>query len=749
MIKHKLIIFQIICNSTAAIVISAFFKEYISLSIYGSILLFTILFCILKQQKLQQVIQFILILLIQENSKYNKMEFQHFQFQLFWIYLAYQLIQNNSTFELPILLELLFSSIINIIISFEAYNSKFYYSITTASIYTLSIITYYYYKNKESFIKSLDLELVTPKINEFQRIFTNKTQTPRNNEIQIFDHLPIGLVVLTQDHDFQYMNKRARTLLERASNTQITEDNVVIIIKELLKKCINDKIASVGNLSRPSQTRIHQLLSKFNQKQRVSMPHLDDNFIKQIDPINSILHQYNDFVPYSQQFMDSKYRIQYTYKGKKRCFRFHFMKHHYQIIINLLDETSKIGKLDQKSKHIFQNQLLNSFSHELKTPLNCIQQLLEVIMLKVNSELQENIVKPIKWQTDLLLCQINDILDYASFEINDFNWDFSLFYLEDLLQECISIYFQGCKQKNIELKIESNSEDKHMINNDYKRLKQVIVNLLNNSIKFTQQYGEIVLKIQELKNNMYQIQVIDSGLGLSQEQLCQLQINIEQDNLENEYNQFHVGLGLKVANRLIIGLSSLKKGLKINSTLNKGTIISFIIEDFIEDNKSQASETQVKDVQLSRQLSQLTTREFKFIKQIICKCNKILIVDDIPFNHHALKMILNELNCQADSVYDGQQAIDLVQQRIKNNKCHPFYSLILMDIEMPKQNGFEASLKIKQILGDQSDQTTIVMCSAYDNQDCIKMCQRCLMSDVLPKPITKMSLQYILEKYLR
>ncbi|CAD8109269.1 unnamed protein product [Paramecium sonneborni] len=678
------------------------------------------------------------------------MEFQHFHYQLSWIYLAYQLIKNNSTFELPILLELLFSSIIKIIISFDAYNSKFYFAITTTFIYALSIIAYYYIKSKEQFTKSLDLELVTPKINEFQRIYTNKTQTSRNNEIQIFDHLPIGLVVLTQDHDFQYMNKRARALLERASNTQITEDNVVIIIKELLKKCINDKITSVGNLTRPSQTRIHQLLSKFNQKQRVSLPHLDDNFLKQIDPINSILHQQNDFVPYSQQLMDNKYRIQFNYKGKKRCFRFHFTKHHYQILINLLDETSKIGKLDQKSKHIFQNQLLNSFSHELKTPLNCIQQLLEVVMLKVDSDLQENILKPIKWQTDLLLCQINDILDYASFEINDFNWDFSLFYLEDLLQDCISIYLSACKQKKIELKLETNSsEDKQMINNDYKRLKQVIVNLLNNSIKFTQQYGEIVLRVSDIKNNMYLIQVIDTGLGLSQEQLSQLQMNIEQDNQENEYNQFHVGLGLKVANRLILGLSSLKKGLKINSTLNKGTIISFTIEDFLEENKSQVSEINLKDAQISRQLSQLTTREFKFIKQIICKCNKILIVDDIPFNHHALKMILNELNCQADSAYDGQQAIDLIKSRIKNNNCHPYYSLILMDIEMPKQNGFEASLKIKQILGDQSDQTTIVMCSAYDNQECVQMSQRCFMSDVLPKPITKMSLQYILEKYLR
>ncbi|CAK61351.1 unnamed protein product (macronuclear) [Paramecium tetraurelia] len=420
-------------------------------------------------------------------------------------------------------------------------------------------------------------------------------------------------------------------------------------------------------------------------------------------------------------------------------------------MINLLDETSKIVKLDQESKHIFQNQLLNSFSHELKTPLNCIQQLVEVVMLKVNTDLQENILKPIKWQTDLLLCQINDILDYASFEINDFRWDFQLFFLEDLLQECISIYYQACKQKDIDLKLEMNSQDKHMVNNDYKRMKQVIVNLLNNSIKFTQQQGEIVLKVQEAKNNMYLIQVIDTGLGLSSEQLWQLQMNIEQDNLQSEYHQFHVGLGLKVANRLIRGMSSLQNGLNIDSTLNKGTIISFTIEDFLEDNNSQGSgsETIMKDAQLSRQLSQLTTREFKFIKQIICKCNKILIADDIPFNHHALKMILQELNYQADSVYNGQQAIDVVQQRIQNNKCHPFYSLILMDIEMPKQNGFEASLKIKQILGDQCDQTTIVMCSAYDNQECIKMCQNCLMSDVLPKPITKMSLQYIIEKYLR
>ncbi|CAK61352.1 unnamed protein product (macronuclear) [Paramecium tetraurelia] len=309
MIKLKLIIYQIICNSLAAIIISAIFEEYISISIYGSILLFTILFCIMKQSKLQQVIQFILILLIQENSRYNQKEYQHFQFQLSWIYLAYKLIQNNPNLELLILLELLFSSVIQMIISFEAYNSTFYLSLSTTIIYTLIIIAYQCQKRKEQYLKSLDLELMTPKMNEFQRILINKAQTTRSNEIQILDHLPIGLVVLTLDHNFQYMNKRARILLERASNTQITEDNVVIIIKELLMKCFNEKITSLGNLFRPSQTRINQLITKFNQKQRVSMPNLDDNFIKQIDPINSILNQSNDFAPNSQQFMDAPQHI--------------------------------------------------------------------------------------------------------------------------------------------------------------------------------------------------------------------------------------------------------------------------------------------------------------------------------------------------------------------------------------------------------------------------------------------------------
>ena len=78
---------------------------------------------------------------------------------------------------------------------------------------------------------------------------------------------------------------------------------------------------------------------------------------------------------------------------------------------------------------------------------------------------------------------------------------------------------------------------------------------------------------------------------------------------------------------------------------------------------------------LSRQLSQLTTRtrEYKFIQSLVCKCNKILIVDDIPFNHHALKLILKDLNQQADSAYDGNSAVDMVTNRSLNNKCHPFY----------------------------------------------------------------------------
>ncbi|CAD8133383.1 unnamed protein product [Paramecium octaurelia] len=275
------------------------------------------------------------------------------------------------------------------------------------------------------------------------------------------------------------------------------------------------------------------------------------------------------------------------------------------------------------------------------------------------------------------------------------------------------------------------------IRSDFDRILQILVNLLNNQVKFTRQQGVIKLNIQRV-GSLYQFEVYDTGCGISTEKLFlinKILSNTEVDLArrgEEDYIQY-VGLGLKVSSQIARNLCD-NGELFITSQLNQYTNNRFIVKDL-----------QSYDEALTIPTDEGIQEPYKSNLKRQCNCLNVLIVDDIPFNHLAFKTVLKYFNIKSDSAYDGSMAIDMIKTRYQT--CNCTYKLIFMDIDMPGIDGYQATKEIYQFLEQQNTSTVIIMCSAFDSKENIDIAYKSGMKDILPKPIENSRLKTILYKY--
>ncbi|CAD8161675.1 unnamed protein product [Paramecium pentaurelia] len=491
------------------------------------------------------------------------------------------------------------------------------------------------------------------------------------------------------------------------------------------------------------------------------------------------------------------------------------------IIIKNITHKHKFQQI--RDEQIIHHSLIKSFSHELRTPLNSCQNMLNLIQQFQSEDEFKTCLGIAQNSIKLLIHQINDILDYAAIQSYQFSYHITQFPIDLIIQEVKELYKCQMLLKKIKFKILVSKNLKDLVMcNDKQRILQILVNLLNNSIKFTKEGGCIHLNITEKEYYCINIEVKDNGIGIAEEQLNLIQSSlydtsefgaILKQNAEIKKN----GLGLSIVAKLVQGLTKAQDNkLIINSQKYQGTAVSFQVENLqinqnsfqqssnlftlqtgkfnqseifytfnkiksddkilnntfsqIQDdreNQEQNSETykatsRLNDFEIQQEILLPVSHEYfphKFIssckdfqefdlesskiqkqKQMCQKCFHVLVVDDIPFNQIALKMMLKHYNIEADSVFDGFQAIEKVKQKLQQH-CQ-IYELIFMDIEMPGMDGFQAS---KQILKITQNQSTIVICSAYDTQENYIKGSKLGINTFLPKPVNPNELKVVLE----
>ncbi|PQB06748.1 hypothetical protein BST83_05950 [Polaribacter filamentus] len=385
----------------------------------------------------------------------------------------------------------------------------------------------------------------------------------------------------------------------------------------------------------------------------------------------------------------------------------------------------KLVKANEKAEELagFKDQFLANMSHEIRTPLGIIIGFTKILLRNAADENQKDQLTAIKTSGDTLLVVINDILDLSKIEAGKMTLEKTELKVPDLINTVLNNFKLQLEEKEQTLKTDYDKCLPKWLLGDPVRINQILFNLIGNAIKFTPSGGFIGVKLNLLKQDkervFIEIIVSDSGIGIPKDKIDKIFNQYSQSNEYTTREYGGSGLGLNIVKQLI----DLMQGtILVKSSLGNGstfTITIPLLKTYTIENKTK------KIVSNDEKLEPL-------------KNIKILIVDDMLINQFLAKTIIEHLGFKSDIADNGEIAIALLE---KND-----YDIILMDLQMPKMNGWETCIHIRNKMRGQKSRTPIIALSADVSKRDIDRCKEVGMDDYVSKPINETEL---LEKITR
>lgn len=367
-------------------------------------------------------------------------------------------------------------------------------------------------------------------------------------------------------------------------------------------------------------------------------------------------------------------------------------------------------------------KFLANMSHEIRTPMNAVLGFSRLLTEFDLDKKAAEYVQTIYTSAENLLIIINDVLDVSKIESGKLSIENIDFDLKKTIYNVKNMLDNIAKNKNLYLNIEEpeNSWHQYIVGDPY-RINQILLNLVNNAIKFTNEGGVTISISQEQASEssvQTKIEVIDTGIGIKKEAQKAVFESFNQEDAETTRKFGGTGLGLTISKQLV---EIMNGQIGLVSEVGKGSNFHFTITN--EISGENANNKLYQDKNTNGEIIDLSS-------------SKILLVDDNEVNRELAEIYLKRLNCQLDFAENGQVAID----KALANK----YDLIFMDIQMPIKDGVSAT---KEIL-EHNDNINIVGMSAHVLKEEIDRCMHAGMKDYLIKPFKSEDLYSICYKYL-
>jgi PAS domain S-box-containing protein len=364
------------------------------------------------------------------------------------------------------------------------------------------------------------------------------------------------------------------------------------------------------------------------------------------------------------------------------------------------ENNTKIAQDAVKSKQ----QFLSNMSHEIRTPMNAIIGFTKVILKTELNDKQREYLNAIKTSGDSLIVLINDILDLAKVDAGKMSFEKIPFRLSASISSMLHLFEPKILEKNLKLITEYDKRIPEVIMGDSVRLHQIILNLVSNAVKFTNQ-GSISVKVKLLAENEQHITVQfivkDTGIGIVDSKIESVFDNFQQASSGTARLYGGTGLGLAIVKQLV---ESQDGTISVKSEIDKGSVFEFTLDFEKTFNEPRFEEILELD------------EDNKNIK--------VLVVEDIALNQLLMKTLLDDFGFERDIASNGLIAIEKLESKT--------FDIILMDLQMPEMNGFEATEYIRNTM---NSKVPIIALTADVTTADLARCTAVGMNDYIAKPV--------------